>query len=312
MSLEKYYIPRALHRHVHHEGVRKLEQTHNAKLIFPRREDPSCEILISGDGASDAKAAIEAILGFELSREPLQTRTLDLDHSLFGRIIGHHGATIKKLTKDFHSSVELAQKEDKERNRVVLQGPPSKLDDLQDEIENITGEKANVVKSDGTVVEGFEKLNLEGDIREALFFDNNNNDACHDVFLNYLRSTKKTLVIAVFNLTDDRIVRVLKTLFAHGVKIRIVTDDDQSKSQGSDIEELKGLGIGVRMDDGPAHMHHKFAILDDQVLINGSFNWTRGAATENCENMMITSEQVFVDKYSKEFERLWKMFDRQG
>ena len=32
---------------------------------------------------------------------------------------------------------------------------------------------------------------------------------------------------------------------------------------------------GPRRD---GHMHHKFAIFDGERLINGSYNWTRGAA----------------------------------
>ena len=35
-------------------------------------------------------------------------------------------------------------------------------------------------------------------------------------------------------------------------------------------------------------MHHKFALIDNQILLNGSFNWTERAVWENCENLVIT------------------------
>ena len=35
-------------------------------------------------------------------------------------------------------------------------------------------------------------------------------------------------------------------------------------------------------------MHHKFAIVDSNILINGSFNWTERAVSENCENVVIS------------------------
>jgi phosphatidylserine/phosphatidylglycerophosphate/cardiolipin synthase-like enzyme len=46
------------------------------------------------------------------------------------------------------------------------------------------------------------------------------------------------------------------------------------------------------------------------VLINGSFNWTRGAATTNCENLAILNAKPLVHAYQQEFDRLWAAFSR--
>jgi phosphatidylserine/phosphatidylglycerophosphate/cardiolipin synthase-like enzyme len=42
------------------------------------------------------------------------------------------------------------------------------------------------------------------------------------------------------------------------------------------------------------HMHHKFAIVDARLLINGSFNWTRQAVLYNQENCVITDNLQLV------------------
>ena len=54
----------------------------------------------------------------------------------------------------------------------------------------------------------------------------------------------------------------------------------------------------------------QFAILDGRVLINGSFNWTRGAATSNCENLTMTNATPLVRSFQEEFNRLWAQFSR--
>jgi phosphatidylserine/phosphatidylglycerophosphate/cardiolipin synthase-like enzyme len=56
------------------------------------------------------------------------------------------------------------------------------------------------------------------------------------------------------------------------------------------------------------HMHHKFAIFDGERLINGSYNWTRGAANVNYENVVDTSASGLVAAFAAEFQRLWNKF----
>lgn len=69
------------------------------------------------------------------------------------------------------------------------------------------------------------------------------------------------------------------------MRVRIASDNDNDKrfDDGSDIARLAALGIEVRLDDTPFHMHHKFAIFDGTSIANGSFNWTRSASSSNHE-----------------------------
>ena len=100
-----------------------------------------------------------------------------------------------------------------------------------------------------------------------------------------------------------------------GVKVRIITDTDMIHSPGSDIVSLKKAGIPIKSDDkkkrfeGHGHMHNKFAILDGQTVINGSFNWTRSAVISNSENVVITKgNSSLSSSFTGEFERLWREY----
>jgi hypothetical protein len=44
------------------------------------------------------------------------------------------------------------------------------------------------------------------------------------------------------------------------VRVRIISDNDQMATRGSDIERLYAAGVPVRTDKVAAHMHHKFAV----------------------------------------------------
>ena len=56
-------------------------------------------------------------------------------------------------------------------------------------------------------------------------------------------------------------------------------------------------------------MHHKTAIIDGEVVINGSFNWSRQACIGNQENAMIIRNKEIANTFSAYFEKLWKQFE---
>ena len=53
------------------------------------------------------------------------------------------------------------------------------------------------------------------------------------------------------------------------------------------------------------HFHHKFAVIDGHVLLNGSYNWTRSADMNNRENFMLSEEPTLVRRYARAFDALW-------
>jgi cardiolipin hydrolase len=114
--------------------------------------------------------------------------------------------------------------------------------------------------------------------------------------------------ICVFTITDDRIVRSVLAAHRRGVGVRVISDDEKALDRGSDIYRLKDSGVQVRTDDSPDHMHHKFAILDRRLLVNGSYNWTRSASERNNENISVSDDQHLVGLFRQEFERLWDAF----
>jgi len=131
-------------------------------------------------------------------------------------------------------------------------------------------------------------------------------DGCLNTILGELGRARKTADICVFTITDDRISRAIVALHERRVAVRIITDNDKQHDFGSDIERLRGAGISVKVDETEHHMHHKFAVLDGAVLLNGSYNWTRSAATFNEENLIVTSDAALIGSFARQFEAMWQ------
>jgi cardiolipin hydrolase len=135
-------------------------------------------------------------------------------------------------------------------------------------------------------------------------------DSCKNKILDMLHRARHRADICVFTIADDQITEAIIKTHRRGVSLRIVSDNDKSTDDGSDIDYLMRSGIPIIMDNSPYHMHHKFAIFDNVYLLNGSFNWTRSASQHNFENLLITDNPALINAYAIEFDKLWQRFKR--
>lgn len=130
-------------------------------------------------------------------------------------------------------------------------------------------------------------------------------DACLGLIIHDLANCRKSADICVFTITDDRLADAVLAAHHRGVKVRIITDNDKAEDLGSDIPKFLAAKIPLLVDRTPFHMHHKFAILDGARLLTGSYNWTRGAAEQNMENLVETADPVLLAAFQREFDAIW-------
>ncbi|KAG0082790.1 hypothetical protein BGZ93_002254 [Podila epicladia] len=124
-----------------------------------------------------------------------------------------------------------------------------------------------------------------------------------------LDGAQKSLDICVYTITDDQLAKAIIRAHERGVKVRIISDSEKAGDQGSDVNRLANdHHIPSRCDNSTAFMHHKFAVVDDALVINGSYNWTKGARFDNKENLTLTNSPKAVQGFKGEFERLWNEF----
>ncbi len=128
---------------------------------------------------------------------------------------------------------------------------------------------------------------------------------CRNLIIELINNAISNLDICVFTISDDLITSALIKAFENGINIRIITDNDKKNDLGSDIKELYYKGIDVHIDESSFHMHHKFMIVDQQLLLTGSYNWTRSAAKFNEENLIVVSDTQTANDFQLVFDSLW-------
>jgi len=323
--------------------VKQLQQSYNVKIDIPGRDEQSNEITITGnpDNFPKLQSEIESILGIKISKDPLTIMYLDIPLQHHGALIGKGGSNLHELERKFGISVNIPRKDDV-NTFVVVEGAEKDLIAAVEDIEASLKIKVSTSKkppalgppntkstSSATTtssssssssaqhgsVEAASYREKKGQLviddktplNKVIFFPDKDPIHHHnfETFLSYLNSATQSMDVCVFTITDDRISNTLMYFHKKGGNVRVITDNDTSVAIGSDIQKFRECGIPVKMDTSPYHMHHKFAVIDKKLLINGSFNWTHSAATTNCENVMITNNKEFVSEFDRQFETMW-------
>lgn len=129
-------------------------------------------------------------------------------------------------------------------------------------------------------------------------------------FLNYLASAKCTVDLCIYMFTQSILAEVLHDLHKTNVRVRIITDSSEDDAHTSQVDYLRKSGIEIKSNrrGTGALMHHKFVVVDGQLLLSGSFNWTNKAVVSNYEAVLVSSEKCLVEPFSEKFEEMWSQF----
>ena len=57
----------------------------------------------------------------------------------------------------------------------------------------------------------------------------------------------------------------------------------------------------------PDHMHHKVLIIDEHIVITGSYNFTANAEQRNDENLLVIDDPALAHLYLAEFQRVFDL-----
>lgn len=128
---------------------------------------------------------------------------------------------------------------------------------------------------------------------------------CESAVVNEVKNAKSEILIAIYYFTDKEIADALCMARKRGVKIEVVLDKSQKTTKYSKVNKLMENNIPARFDTRNGLMHNKFAVIDDKIVVTGSFNWTEAAENKNRENLIIIKNPEIAGIYKKEFTKLW-------
>ncbi len=124
--------------------------------------------------------------------------------------------------------------------------------------------------------------------------------------LELLNAAQDSIYFLAFSFTSDDLGDAMRARFKDGVDVKGVMETDQIKSNvGTEYDAFLQAGMDVRPDGNHGQMHHKVIIIDKQIVILGSYNFTNSAETKNDENLLVVYNPDIAAQYLAEFERVY-------
>lgn len=131
-----------------------------------------------------------------------------------------------------------------------------------------------------------------------------------------LGKAEQSIYIAVAWFTNRTLFNTLVEKARKGVAVQLMLSNDHINQQKSHVDySLLNIGQSAAylIGDGKQDlMHNKFCIIDNDTVINGSYNWSY-KAEKNHENILITKgDSVLAEQFIKQFKKIRNTyFDHQ-
>ena len=120
-----------------------------------------------------------------------------------------------------------------------------------------------------------------------------------DAIVAELGKATNSVLVQAYSFTSAPIAKALVDAHKRGVKIAVILDESQKTAKYSSADFIAHAGITTLIDGKHAIAHNKVMVIDELVLITGSFNFTKAAEEMNAENLLIIRDKELAAAYVK-------------
>lgn len=144
-------------------------------------------------------------------------------------------------------------------------------------------------------------VDLDGIPINAYFSPDND---VEDVIVGRLKKAKSSIYFMAFSFTSKRIAEAMIKRKTAGVAVAGIFEKKGSKTPYSQFVRMRTEGMDVRTVRGSGVMHNKVIVIDDEIVITGSYNFTANASRRNDENILIIQDKDLAAKYIREYKKI--------
>jgi phosphatidylserine/phosphatidylglycerophosphate/cardiolipin synthase-like enzyme len=121
---------------------------------------------------------------------------------------------------------------------------------------------------------------------------------CMDAILREVKAAKTSVLVQAYWFTSEPIAKAMVEAHKRGVKVEAILDRSRTELDNEQADFIVQNDVPTFIDDKHTTAHSKVVIIDGQVVITGSFNFTDQAEEENVENLLVIRDKAIADKFT--------------
>lgn len=118
-------------------------------------------------------------------------------------------------------------------------------------------------------------------------------------------ASEQEVLVQAYGFTHNVIAQALVRAHQRGVNVRVLLDKKSKSSNWYVMNVLAQSQIEVRLDGQHAIAHNKVMVIDDCIVITGSFNFTNSAQARNAENFLVLKSVDVAQRYKQQWQSHW-------
>jgi phosphatidylserine/phosphatidylglycerophosphate/cardiolipin synthase-like enzyme len=125
---------------------------------------------------------------------------------------------------------------------------------------------------------------------------------CTDLIVQALAAAKSSVLVQAYSFTSAAISKALLEAHQRGVRVEAILDQSNRTDKYSAADFLANQGVPTKIDGEHAIAHNKIMIIDGEMVLTGSFNFTKAAQNQNAENLLILRDPALAAQYTQNWE----------
>lgn len=121
-----------------------------------------------------------------------------------------------------------------------------------------------------------------------------------------IKSAQRSVLVQAYALTSREITAALIAAKKNHREVQVIVDRRQlreDRAEANAVSRLETAGIRVLVDSPPSGIaHNKVILIDREIVITGSYNFSAAAETRNAENLLIIRDP----KVAASYEQNWR------
>ena len=137
---------------------------------------------------------------------------------------------------------------------------------------------------------------------ESVFVSFSPAGGCAEACITALNAAKRTVYAQAYSLTSSAIAKAFVDARKRGLVVEMILDKSQRTERFSEAGFVVNGGVPLYIDARHPVAHNTVIIIDGEIVITGSFNFTRAAEETYAEYLLVLRDPALAARYYRNWQ----------